>query len=167
VATSSSRMIATLLLLFAAISAYATFGSPKTPLNHCVRPNGSGGLLNTTLPRCTEGQVSVLQPSSRVAVVGGGPAGVSMAKLLHDRGIKAHLAPHCVLSVLRASRAWVDSGGGGVACRTSCFTRAKGAWGVRRRLSVWAAAAMTWARAVWVASSTAWSTFSAVCTWTP
>jgi hypothetical protein len=84
----ASRMIAqaTLLLLLAA-SAYNTVQG--TPLAHCLQPKGPGGLFNSTLPRCEDGQTSHIDPNSRVAVIGGGPAGTMMAKLLNDRGIKA------------------------------------------------------------------------------
>jgi len=88
----ASRMIAqaTLLLLLAA-SAYNTVQG--TPLAHCLQPKGPGGLFNSTLPRCEDGQTSHIDPNSRVAIIGGGPAGTMMAKLLNDRGIKATTLP--------------------------------------------------------------------------
>jgi hypothetical protein len=77
---------ASVLLLLAAFAYITVHGAP---LGHCLNVHGRGGLFNSTIPRCTDGQTSPITPDSRVAVVGGGPAGAFMAKLLNDRGVKA------------------------------------------------------------------------------
>jgi len=60
---------------------------PNWPfLRHCVAPTSPGGLLTYELPTCQGGQTSDFDTSAKIAVVGGGPAGVSIAKLLNDRG---------------------------------------------------------------------------------
>lgn len=57
-------------------------------LPHCLKPKAPGGFLDNTLPTCKEGQTSDFTRDTRIAVVGGGPAGVSVSKLLFDRGFK-------------------------------------------------------------------------------
>lgn len=57
-------------------------------LKRCLDPKSPGGLLNMSLPACGQDRESDLKPDARIVVVGGGPAGTSMAKLLHDRGFR-------------------------------------------------------------------------------
>jgi len=55
-------------------------------LGHCVRPHGEGGLYDKTVRQCKSRESPPFTRDSRIAIVGGGPGGVSMARLLHDRG---------------------------------------------------------------------------------
>lgn len=55
-------------------------------LGHCIEPFGPGGILNFELRQCEEQESPPFNKESRIAIVGAGPAGISMVKLLHDRG---------------------------------------------------------------------------------
>lgn len=57
-------------------------------LGHCLDPEVPNGLLNFDLRECEESETSAFELDSRIAIVGAGPAGVSMAKLLGDRGFE-------------------------------------------------------------------------------
>jgi hypothetical protein len=55
-------------------------------LGHCLHPDEPKGLLNFDLRQCGESETPPFEKGSRIAVVGAGPAGISMTKLLSDRG---------------------------------------------------------------------------------
>ena len=55
-------------------------------LKHCLDPTSPGGISDHELPQCGASSASDFGVESKVAIVGGGPGGISMAKLLHDRG---------------------------------------------------------------------------------
>jgi len=57
-------------------------------LKHCIDPHSPGGLFNFSLPKCGAGQKPDFGKSTRIAIVGAGPAGVSIARLLSDRGFR-------------------------------------------------------------------------------
>ena len=57
-------------------------------LRHCTAPHGPGGIFNNTLRECQPDSPSHFEKSSRIAIVGGGASGVSIAKLLDDRGFR-------------------------------------------------------------------------------
>jgi len=68
--------------------AWSTYPSDWPFLKHCLEPESPGGLLNYNLSQCRSGQSSDFGRNARIAIVGGGPGGVSVAKLLDDRGFK-------------------------------------------------------------------------------
>ena len=87
-----------LSIIFAALTAGASceiipnaFPNGWPYLQHCRDPHAPGGLLNKTLGMCAPGGLPDFNPGAKVAVVGGGPAGVSMSKLLSDRGYNVTL----------------------------------------------------------------------------
>jgi hypothetical protein len=55
-------------------------------MSHCLDPASPGGFLDTTLRACQDSEESDIRKSDRIAIVGAGPAGVSMAYLLKKRG---------------------------------------------------------------------------------
>ena len=57
-------------------------------MSHCLDPTSTGGLLDTNLRACQQGEESDIQKTDRIAIVGAGPAGVTMAYLLKKRGFQ-------------------------------------------------------------------------------
>jgi len=55
-------------------------------MQQCLHPESSGGLFDFSLPLCESNGATDFPQNARIGIVGGGPAGVSIAKLLHDRG---------------------------------------------------------------------------------
>ena len=53
---------------------------------HCLQPSGPGGLHDYSLKSCSAGTSSHITPGMKIGIVGGGPGGVTMAKLLYDKG---------------------------------------------------------------------------------
>jgi len=80
-------------------------------LSQCLHPTSPGGLLNFTLPTCQEFQESDFSRNAKIAIVGGGPGGVSVAKLLDDRGFRKVTLFEAQDRVGGKSRRYVDKSG--------------------------------------------------------
>jgi len=65
---------------------WSTYPSNWKFLGHCTAPESPGGLLNFEQPACRPGQDTDFGRDAKIAVVGGGPGGASIARLLDDRG---------------------------------------------------------------------------------
>jgi len=63
-----------------------TYPSSWPFLGHCLDPHSAGGFFDFTLPVCESGRKPDFTRQAKIAIIGAGPAGVSMARLLHDRG---------------------------------------------------------------------------------
>mmetsp|Transcript_128203 Transcript_128203/g.409863 ORF Transcript_128203/g.409863 Transcript_128203/m.409863 type:complete len:199 (+) Transcript_128203:44-640(+) len=57
-------------------------------LKHCIDPHSPGGLFDFSLSECGAGQKPDFGKNASIAIVGAGPAGVSIARLLSDRGFR-------------------------------------------------------------------------------
>lgn len=77
-------------------------------LDHCLHPTKAGGLQNYELRTCGAGETTAFARDATIAVVGGGAGGLSVAKLLADRGFTGVTVFEKEGRVGGKSKTWVD-----------------------------------------------------------